>query len=197
MPSGVYVRGPRGPYKERVSLLDRIAEKIDTYGPVPAHRLELGPCHLWLGQTNDHGYGTISYKNRPLYVHRVLNAARHGPLPKGVHVLHHCDTPSCVRDEHHFRGTPLENARDKERKGRGNQPKGVNNRWAKMTDRKVEKLLDLYATGEWSAAALAHRFCISDRTAGAIINGETWKHVRRIHEVPKKKRRRFPNSVRK
>lgn len=195
MPSGVYVRGPRGPYKEKVSLLDRIAEKIDTYGPVPAHRPELGPCHLWLGSTNDRGYGQINHHEKRLYVHRVLNEARHGPLPKGVHVLHHCDTPACVRDEHHFRGTPLDNARDKQRKGRGNQPKGVKNRWAKMTDQKVEQLLDLYATGSWSAKALGRHFGISDRTAGYIIDGKIWKHVRRIHEVSKKKRRRFPNSV--
>lgn len=52
-----------------------------------------------------------------------------GPIPHGLHVCHHCDTPRCIRLSHLFLGTPLENMQDKMRKGRwkGGRPRGTCN----------------------------------------------------------------------
>jgi hypothetical protein len=40
-------------------------------------------------------------------------------IPAGMFVLHRCDNPSCIRPEHLFLGTALDNAEDRDRKKRG------------------------------------------------------------------------------
>ena len=41
-----------------------------------------------------------------------------GEIPKGQHVLHHCDNPPCVNPDHIYVGTPQDNANDRDRRGR-------------------------------------------------------------------------------
>jgi hypothetical protein len=81
-------------------------------------------CWLWQGCTSN-GYGQI----RPggyqpcQYAHRVAWELAYGPIPDGLDVLHKCDTPRCVRPSHLFLGTPLDNAIDRDIKGRHGQKK--------------------------------------------------------------------------
>lgn len=80
-----------------------------------------GDCWLWTAYTNDKGYGTISMGGRKgsvLLAHRVAWELEHGPVPEGLRVLHKCDTPACVRHDHLFLGTQLDNMRDMMAKGR-------------------------------------------------------------------------------
>lgn len=78
-------------------------------------------CWLWTGATTPFGHGTIwlgsSGEGRG-YAHRVSWELAHGPIPVDVCVLHHCDTPACVRPEHLFLGTQADNMRDMASKGR-------------------------------------------------------------------------------
>jgi len=41
-----------------------------------------------------------------------------GPVPRGLYVLHKCDTPACVRPDHLRVGTQKENIQDALQKGR-------------------------------------------------------------------------------
>ncbi len=49
---------------------------------------------------------------------RKVNILRHGPMPAGLCVCHTCDTPACIKDGHHWRGTKAQNTQDAVAKGR-------------------------------------------------------------------------------
>jgi integrase len=102
-------------------LADRFQEKVDTHGPTPAHRPDLGPCWIWRGSRDDKGYGQIREGGRGsplLKAHRVSLMLVGRTAPDGMLVLHACDTPSCVRPEHLFHGSAKDNTEDARSKGR-------------------------------------------------------------------------------
>ena len=70
-------------------------------------------CWLWQGSTLN-GYGR--YQKRG--AHRLAWELTHGPIPKGLHILHKCDVPACVNTDHLFLGTHKVNMEDAARKGR-------------------------------------------------------------------------------
>lgn len=77
-------------------------------------------CWLWRGSTHGIGYGEISVNGRLLPVHRLSWMLEHGD-PGSAWVLHHCDTPACVRPSHLFLGDNDANMKDASKKGRLNR----------------------------------------------------------------------------
>ena len=71
-------------------------------------------CKPYHGCKNQWGYGSTSKG----LAHRVAWEKAHGPIPKGMYVLHRCDNPPCINVEHLFLGTQAENMRDMAAKGR-------------------------------------------------------------------------------
>ena len=55
---------------------------------------------------------------KKIYAHRFSWEIHNGPIPDGMFVLHHCDTPPCVNPECLFLGTQTENLADMTAKGR-------------------------------------------------------------------------------
>jgi hypothetical protein len=81
----------------------RFWRKVDKAGPVPAHRLDLGPCWLWTGARTKQ-YGNFQAGTRQtdpkVYAHIFAWAEEHGPVPDGLELDHLCVRPLCVRPSH-------------------------------------------------------------------------------------------------
>lgn len=75
-------------------------------------------CWLWTAWVNEKGVGYFRLGGRDLRAPRVAWQIANGPIPEGMFVCHHCDTPSCVNPQHLFLGTPRDNMHDMIRKGR-------------------------------------------------------------------------------
>jgi hypothetical protein len=72
-------------------------------------------CIEWSGRRDKNGYGITSKDKR---AHREAWIEANGPIPAGMHVLHHCDNPPCINPEHLFLGTQADNNADMHAKGR-------------------------------------------------------------------------------
>lgn len=73
-------------------------------------------CWLWTGVTNTKGYGLIGHQGKYVSTHRLAWVLTNGEILDNLHVLHKCDTPNCVRPEHLFLGTNLQNQQDRKAK---------------------------------------------------------------------------------
>lgn len=133
-------------------------------------------CWLWTAYCNQKGYGRVGAEGRKVKsAHRVAWELMYGPILNGLHVLHRCDNPSCVRPDHLFLGTNKDNAGDREAKGRGNQPRGLQNGNAKLTDAFVKEILA--NKGTMTQARIAGVFGVTRSTISKVLLGKSWRHV--------------------
>jgi HNH endonuclease len=80
------------------------------------------PCVEWQGALFSNGYGHIGRKvdgvRREMLAHRFVFEQAHGPIPKGMVIMHTCDNRKCISLEHLRMGTQSENILDAVAKGR-------------------------------------------------------------------------------
>jgi hypothetical protein len=150
----------------RGTLVERFLVKIDLDGPIPAHRPELGRCHLWLATKDQAGYGQLWCFGKLQLAHRVAWFLKRGIWPQ-LHVLHHCDNPACVNVAHLFEGTDADNIDDMLRKGRAR---------TKLDEAAVLAIRGEIAAGH-SHRAIAARFGVSQSMVSAIGRRESWRHL--------------------
>jgi HNH endonuclease len=97
-------------------------------------------CWLWTRSCDTYGYGQIRLgraTDGKANAHRVSWALHKGEIPKGMCVLHKCDTPGCVNPDHLFLGSYGDNTQDMMRKKRHRPPVGKINGRAKLTEAQV------------------------------------------------------------
>lgn len=97
------VPGEKNVASARGSIAGRFLAKV-----VPS-----GSCWLWTASANFRGYGWFRVDGKTVKSHRMSWAIHHGPIPRGLYVLHSCDTPACVNPAHLRLGTHQDNMRDK------------------------------------------------------------------------------------
>jgi hypothetical protein len=96
-----------------VSATDRFWSKVDKsagHGPN-------GDCWVWTARRNLDGYGQFrpsSWRSGGKLVSAHVFSYREsfGEFDAGLQVLHRCDNPACVRAEHLFVGTQVDNVHD-------------------------------------------------------------------------------------
>ena len=139
-------------------------------------------CWLWTKTLDRGGYGYVHWPKRAT-AHRVSWELHFGEIPSGLCVCHHCDVRNCVRPDHLFLGTCLDNAQDKVQKGRAarNKADGELNGYAKLTAEIVLQLRaeprhERFASRHYSE--LAKRHGVSSTCVREAIEGKRrWKHL--------------------
>lgn len=168
----------------RPTLAERFWAKVDKNGPI--HPTLGTCCWLWIGGTNERGYG------RTRDAEQIMRPAHHVALMlEGVViasemlVIHRCDVPPCVRPAHLRIGTQSDNILDMYEKGRSRnsyldrriRPRGENSPTAKLTAVAVAEI----RLASHSIPVTARRFGISQSQVWRIRNGLSWAGVDTDH----------------
>lgn len=165
-----------------------------------------GGCWLWSAATDRDGYGYFYFDGKQGKAHRFSYILHHGPIPEGLWVLHHCDTPGCVNPDHLYAGTSAQNIQDAIERNRlptgdrngsrlhpemrprgqkhwtkqvGQMPtSGEGNGRAKLTEADVIAIRELYAKGTHSQSQVGKLFGVSQARINSIVTRRTWKHLK-------------------
>lgn len=146
--------------------------------------IKTGGCHYFSTKVWNVTYKGKAYAFVPS---RVMLAYLGITIPK-KHVIRHirhdiCGNSDCINPKHIMTGTVAQNNADRILDGTS---KGERNPQAKITEKEVKEIRNLYATGKYYNHELARIFGISLRNTVTIISNEGWQHVE-YPEVVKRK----------
>ena len=86
-------RAPGNPIK-------RFWDKVDTHGPVPEYRPDLGPCWTYPKTLTEFGYVYFMVNQKSVAMHRFAYEMLVGPIPAGMQLDHLCRVRHCVNPHH-------------------------------------------------------------------------------------------------
>ena len=140
-----------------------------------------GDCWEWTASKDEKGYGYIGVPDdagdfHTKKAHRITYEFFVGPIPEGMHVLHHCDNPSCVNPDHLYAGSNADNVRDREERGRSAKPPivcGRRNGNAVLTESDVIRIRERALGGE-SERSIADQAGVGRSTVHHVIDGTSW-----------------------
>lgn len=136
-------------------------------------------CWLWIGyKPGGKLYGSISKDSHGnmIKAHRASYILHIDSIPEGMNVCHTCDNPSCVRPEHLFLGSVLDNNRDCVRKNRHSI--GIKNGSAKLTETQIREIKNKYIPKQYSTTKLSKEYGVTQPTIYNIVTNKTWRHIK-------------------
>jgi len=130
-------------------------------------------CWLWkAGRVQ--GYGAFWYKVGPARAHQVSwELTNKRAIPKGLIIMHSCDTPLCVNPKHLILGTHQQNISDRDQKGRQRTTHGTEHPLAKLNDDDV-RFIRASPLGQRKLAA---QYGVSQSLIHRIRARLSWAHV--------------------
>lgn len=128
-------------------------------------------CWVWIGFRNRDGYGRAPFGGVTHMAHRLSWILHFGPIPPKKLICHRCDVPACVRPDHLFVGTQLDNMIDMARKGRG--PRSI----PVMTDDVVRAIRSDYVPGVVTQKQIAAKYGVTTKRVYSIVTRRAWAHV--------------------
>jgi hypothetical protein len=136
----------------------------------------VGDCLVWIGQKTNKGYGRLRLDGRLQGAHRLMYELHKGPIPDGMVVMHSCDNPPCVNIQHLSAGTPMDNVRDMQNKGRAVILRGADHSSVKLSAEQIEAIRKRYKFHDQQngGPALGREFGVHQKTILAIVNGKHW-----------------------
>lgn len=150
-------------FRAKTKLLKRVLEEPNS------------GCWLWEGAASGPGYGTIWFDGRTYATHRLSWEVHRGPIPEGLFVLHHCDTPACVNPDHLFVGTQQDNFDDMRSKGRWWRPSGENHHAALITNETAAAIRARYAEGGITQFDVGEEFGVTQGLVNRIVKRRSYK----------------------
>lgn len=137
-------------------------------------------CWIWTGCTSGDGYGAIKDVGgkKQISTHRLSWKLHNGSeIPQGMMICHSCDNPVCVNPSHLWLGTPDDNMKDRDRKGRHVPCKGQKNGNTVLTKASVIEMRLLMDKDIITDKGAAELYGISRRHACQIRHRVRWKHI--------------------
>lgn len=136
-----------------------------------------GDCWVWTGGKHKDGYGLTGVTGKTELAHRVAWEFTNGKIPEGLHVLHKCDNPPCVRPDHLFVGTHLDNMQDMNNKGRLKTTgmAGEKHPLSVLSEVNVLDIREMAKTMTQTSIALIYK--VSRQAVGDIVCRRNWRHI--------------------
>ena len=124
-------------------------------------------CHPWVGPMLQNGYGRVKYDGVVDLAHRWGYRRYVGEIPDGLVVRHTCDVKRCQNPAHWVLGSPADNNRDRDERGR--TAVGERHGNSKLTTSQVEEIRQRYASGGVSQTALGAEFGVTQANISAVV----------------------------
>jgi len=124
---------------------------------------------------NSRGYAEISHNGKKKRTNRVSYQVFKGEIPENLFVCHTCDNPSCVNPDHLYLGTHQDNVNDK--LDRRRQPRGEEIKLAKLTEKDIIKIRELFQEGSMTQQEIADQYGVCQTTISRVILNQTWTHL--------------------
>ena len=156
-------------FQRFLTLEQRFWQKVDKLGP--------DECWEWTGAKHPKVYGHFMVGPDLWTAHRFVYDWQVEEIPDRMHVLHHCDNPSCVNPKHLFLGTNTDNVADRHAKGRSGTTMGrpgEKNSMSKLTQKQVDRIRLWYTLPKVTQKKLGETYGVDHRTISKIVRNERW-----------------------